>query len=501
MTRWRRLPVVGLLLAGMLGLSTAPPARGQTVDAAVLRGDCQNRLAEYLKKPNPGSFFYAEAPGSKKYACEGSVEERGEFDRYPGSAQRAFTACQNAADDDGVKARCEAIARGATVLARSYAEAQARDDAAGLVRDAMRCGQPPLGRWSWVERAFCDLPWHGAASANGIVIWNHGIHGTVAQHAAPVPPVLRLMQARGWDVVKIARNNLGETTGEQSLYRAVQRTREEIAARRREGYAKVVLAGQSFGGYITLDTAESSRDVYGVIAMAPGIRALGGAGGLDAAVTERTIGRLTADRVVLVFPRNDTLFGSQERGPGAARVLARRDGSFLLLDETHDIVDHGGGTTGKFAVRYGPCLVRYLTGPDLGKGPVRCPESATEQRRAAEELLPRLPGMVRLAPTSDRAAQEGGVLLGKEWYGILEPAAEVVSFAIVDVDGVGPRAMFGVASGGRRGGLYEFSAGESGVTFRVADRGTVTVKGTTLTWTATGGRAPHAARLHPLTEP
>jgi hypothetical protein len=39
------------------------------------------------------------------------------------------------------------------------------------------------------------------------------------------------------------------------------------------------------------------------------------------------------------------------------------------------------------------------------------------------------------------------------------------------------------------------------VTFRVADRGTVTVKGTTLTWTATGGRASHTARLLPLTEP
>jgi hypothetical protein len=61
--------------------------------------------------------------------------------------------------------------------------------------------------------------------------------------------------------------------------------------------------------------------------------------------------------------------------------------------------------------------------------------------------------------------------------------------------------MFGVASGGRRGGLYPLSTGEPGVTFRVADRGTVTVKGTTLTWTATGGRASHAAKLHPLAEP
>jgi pimeloyl-ACP methyl ester carboxylesterase len=459
-----------LLLMGALSLATASPAFGQGMSGASLRGDCQERLAEYLKKPHPGFFFYVEAPGSKKHACDGSAEERGEFDRYPGSAQRAFTACQNTADDDGIKARCEAIAGGTTILARSYAEAQARDDAAGLVRDATRCGQLPLGRWFWVERAFCDMPWH-AAAAKGVVIWNHGIHGTVAQHAASVPPVLRLLQAGGWDVIKIARNNLGETTGEQSLYRAVQRTREEIAARRREGYPKVILAGQSFGGYITLDTAESSWDVYGVVAMAPGVR-FGGTGNLDMSVTERTLGALAVDRLALVFPRHDTLFGSQERGPGAA----------------------------KFAVRYGPCLVRYLTSPEVGKGPARCAEDAAAQRRAAETLLPRLPGRVKLAPASAGAGPEGA-LFGRQWYGILEPAAEVVSFAIVEVDGVGSRAMFGVASGGRRGGLYEISTGSAGVTFRVADRGTVTVNGTMLTWTATGGRASLTARLHPLTEP
>jgi len=491
MRRW-------ILLMGALSLATGSPAFGQAVSGISLRGDCQERLAEYLRKPHPGFFFYVEAPGSKKYACDGSAEERGEFERYPGSAQRAFTACQNTADDGDIKARCEAIAGGTTILARSYAEAQARDDAAGLVRDATRCGQLPFGRWFWVERAFCDMPWH-ASAAKGVVIWNHGIHGTVAQHAASVPPVLRLLQAGGWDVIKIARNNLGETTGEQSLYRAVQRTREEIAARRREGYPKIILAGQSFGGYITLDTAESSRDVYGVVAMAPGVR-FGGTGSLDMSVTERTLGALPVDRLALVFPRNDTLFGSQERGPGAAKVLARRDGSFLLLDETHDIVDHGGGTTGKFAVRYGPCLVRYLTSPEVGKGPARCAEDAAAQRLAAEALLPRLPGRVKLAPASAGVGPEGA-LFGRQWYGILEPAAEVVSFAIVEVDGVGPRALFGVASGGRRGGLYEISTGAAGVTFRVADRGSVTVKGTTLTWTATGGRASHAARLHSLTEP
>jgi hypothetical protein len=58
--------------------------------------------------------------------------------------------------------------------------------------------------------------------------------------------------------------------------------------------------------------------------------------------------------------------------------------------------------------------------------------------------------------------------------------------------------MFSSAGGWRRGGLYEFSAEEQGVTFRLADRGAITVKETTLTWTPAGGGSPHTAKLFPL---
>ena len=487
----RILLAVGSLLGATVFFASAGPASGQAVTGASLRDECQSRLQEYVKKRNPGHFSYVEDLDSKKYSCGFSFEDPGEFDRYPSSAQVAFTFCQNAADEKGIKARCELIARGSTVLARSYREAQGREDAAALVRDSMRCGQNPLGRWFWIERAFCDMPWHGPATAGGIVIWNHGIHGTVGQYVAPVPPVFRLLQARGWDVVKIARNNLGEASGEKSLYRAVERTSEEISARRREGYARVVLAGQSFGGYITLDAAESSKDLYGVVAMAPGVRAIGGAGSLDAAVTERTIGRLSVDRLVLVFPRNDTLFGSKDRGPGAAKVLARRKSSFLLLDEKYEIVDHGGGTTGKFAVMYGLCVVQYLTSPDVATEPVRCQENAAEQQSLAKELLPKRP---------NRTRQDDVKPVTGPWYGVLEPSGEVVSFAMVDVVGIGPRAMFSSVSGWRRGGLYEFSAGEQGVTFRLGERGAITVKETTLTWTPAGGGSSHTAKLLPLSD-
>src|SRR5216683_1415509 len=165
----RILLAVGSLLGATVFFASAGPASGQAVTGASLRDECQSRLQEYVKKRNPGHFSYVGDPESKKYSCGFSFEDPGEFDRYPSSAQVAFTFCQNAADEKGIKARCEPIARGSTILAHSYREAQQREDAGVLVRDSMRCGQNPLGRWFWTERAFCDMPWHGPAAARGIV--------------------------------------------------------------------------------------------------------------------------------------------------------------------------------------------------------------------------------------------------------------------------------------------------------------------------------------------
>lgn len=103
----------------------------------------------------------------------------------------------------------------------------------------------------------------------------------------------------------------------------------------------------------------------------------------------------------------------------------------------------------------------------------------------AKELLPKRPDTVRVTRTPDSLALDLKALAGS-WYGVLEPSGEVASFAIADVVGVGRRAMFSSVSGWR-GGLYEFSTGEGGVTFRLAGRGTVVVKGTTLIWTPETG--------------
>jgi len=484
-----------VFLALLLGTSHGA---AQNSPQVALGSGCQGPFRDYLKKPNPGHFFYAEDSESGKHTCGFSFEDPGEFDRYPSSAQVAFTFCQNGADERGIKARCELLAAGSTIVSRSYHDAQerARREAGGqsLAPDPMRCGQLPFGRWSWTERAFCDLPWHGPMNARGIIIWNHGIYGNVPQHTAPVPPVLRLLQLRGWDVMKISSNSMGEASENQSRYRAVEATQEQVAARKRDGYTRVMLAGQSFGGLITVEAGESARDLFGVVAMAPGIRSLSATGSLNPADVNFSLARITAERLVLVLPRDDAMFGGLERGPGAAKALSRRGGSFLLLDEKFDIVGHGGGTTGKFAVKYGDCVTRYLLDGDGGKGPMACQADPAQEWSIARELLPKAPDGLKPLRAQEILPQEVSSLVGS-WWGILEPSGEVVTFALVEVDGVGRRAMFASFSGWRRGGLYEFTAADGEVKFKLADRGTVTLSGDTLTWAPATGPKPQTAKL------
>ncbi|MBI2204437.1 MAG: alpha/beta fold hydrolase [Candidatus Rokubacteria bacterium] len=225
---------------------------------------------------------------------------------------------------------------------------------AAAAPDPTACGQSPGQRFFWVERAFRDIPLLGPARAQGVVIWNHGIHGTNESWRDPAPPVLRLLAARGWDVVILKRHNLAETDAAHSLYRAVTRTRDEIRAQRALGYTKIVLAGQSFGGQVALDAAEHQPDVFAVVAFAPGMRAKSADGILDAAVTERQLSRIHgAARLALVLPGDDGLFGGVARGPGADAALRARGGPYVLLDESSDARGHTGATSGRFALRIG----------------------------------------------------------------------------------------------------------------------------------------------------
>lgn len=366
----------------------------------------------------------------------------------------------------------------------------------------LRCGQEPGTRFFWTEWGFCDLEPHGPEKARGLVIWNHGISGTEVQYKAPPALAMRLLHARGWDIIKLNRNNLGETSRDLSLARASERNEAEIRAQLARGYRKVVLAGQSFGGYIALETAAGSRDVFGVVAMAPGVTARGGVDRLDPSITERLIGDIKARRLVLIFPQGDATFDNRVRGPGALRALAARAGPYLVIDETATAISgHGGGTGGRFALRYGPCLADFLSAADSPPpGPVSC--SGGREAAAARDLL------MKPWPAGARPPRDGDAVAGFAppsgdfWYGLV--GETVVAVMVLRGEGDALRVLYRAASPRVSGGVHParlegeelratLGAGQGpSIALRRASEGTLE-----LHWTAADGGRTLRGTLYP----
>lgn len=390
------------------------------------------------------------------------------------------------------------LAGGVLVLSLSVATIAMAADPPDL-----RCEQEPGNRFFWTEWGFCDLPAHGPEKARGVVIWNHGISGTNEQYKAPPALALRLLHGRGWDVIKINRNHLGGTS--TALARLTERTDAEIRAQLARGYRRVVLAGQSFGGQVALEAAAASRDVFGVVALAPGTTSFG-ANRFDPSVTERLIADVKARRLALVLPQGDTLFDNRVRGAGALRVLAARPAPYLLVDETADTLSgHEGGIGGRFALRYGLCLADFLDAADSPpRGRVTC--AGGREADAARDLLMKPWPAPAGAPRDGTALPGFAPPSGDFWYGLVGEA--VVALRVLRGGGdaplvfhraLSPSPSAGVHPARPQGDELRATLGEGSaptITLRRASDRTLEVY-----WTPAGGGRTVRTTFYPAGDP
>src|SRR5207248_10647993 len=112
----------------------------------------------------------------------------------------------------------------------------------------------------------------------------------------------------------------------------------------------------------------------------------------------------------LASPKADGRFTSLGRAAGRQPTRCRRSLPYLLLDETSGISGHGGGVTGRFALRYGLCLADFLAAADPPAARFACPPVGDEWPVVRELLLP---------PPADRPA------LVREPSAFPEPTAHV----------------------------------------------------------------------------
>jgi len=241
---------------------------------------------------------------------------------------------------------------------------------------------PPTPRTCyWTEREFKDLPERGPAAAPGVLLWSHGqwTGHPSWQHGAP--PVIRLFAEGGWDVLLVQRNPDCEGNWSSKGGEYIANLVKEVRAAKKNGYRRVLVAGQSVGAGVALGASGKSREIDGVLAFAlshgrmtcrdprtvrPGMIAF----------HEQQIGRAIrearAARILISMGKNDHCVGHSFT-PLVSSTLAAKDIAYIYLDESMALAGHGAATGGEFASLYGDCVLRFFTRQDkLDHGRYRC---------------------------------------------------------------------------------------------------------------------------------
>lgn len=217
-----------------------------------------------------------------------------------------------------------------------------------------------------IHEGMPDLPNKGPGVALGVVIWNHGVSGSHDQSRFPPPAYVATLMRAGWDVRRIARDALNESNWSAAGMRHVGRTLEEIEKAKADGYKRVVLAGQSYGGAITLE-ASRRADVWAIVPSAPGTGISSAHVGTLTDQNQGTnqlyaaLGDTRAARAIGILPFQDEFaLSSPERGRRSRAIADARGLPYLALDDDSGLVSHGASSSALMNLAYGECVARFL---------------------------------------------------------------------------------------------------------------------------------------------
>jgi len=285
-----------------------------------------------------------------------------------------------------------------------------------------------------LEPAYPATPLLGPDGAEGAVIWNHGInflYGTEGA-AAPLPVFLTLFRGAGWDVFRLLRPRMSEEP------RGAAAALAATAARlKRQGYGRIVLAGQSGGAWLSLMAAGESDDIHAVIADAPAYY------GTDHPIYLKNgfvlldhIGAIRRGRIMISYFKDDP-YDPGDRGPRSEALLAAHGVPHLIIDQPDGFSGHGAASTALFQRRFGACMLAVA-----GDGPM--PSAAgcdSDWGRAPSAELPVPAKLVLAAPDGGPADP----FLGK-WYGCYSNGRELM-LAIEHADGTAVDALYIIGPG------------------------------------------------------
>jgi hypothetical protein len=210
----------------------------------------------------------------------------------------------------------------------------------------------------WLAPADSAGPSPNPAKAAGAVIWSHGRSVDAEDSQAPTPPYMAALAAGGWDVFRFNRMRASDTLAASTAALA-----REVHKLKQRGYRRVALAGQSFGAFLSLMTADASDEVDTVIATAPA--AFGSFSEFYDSWRENAtrlypvLAQVRQARVMVFFFHGDD-FDPGGRGERARDILASRHLDYMVVDQPPRLIGHWAAATPLFARLYGGCVLAFL---------------------------------------------------------------------------------------------------------------------------------------------
>lgn len=355
----------------------------------------------------------------------------------------------------------------------------------------------------------------GPGQAKGIVVWSHGRSINAEDSQSPTPSYLHVLRDDGWEVMRFDRPSRGDTLSDST-----KRLIDYVGALKHQGYKQIVLAGQSFGAFLSLMAAGASPDVDAVIATAPA--AYGSfddfydSWRLNATKLYPLLEQVKRARIMVFYFHGDD-FDPGGRGEQSRQILSGRGLGYAVIDQPAYLTSHWAASSGLFQRRFGGCIREFADNDKLS-GELVCAPRWGVMPSAEMKLPPELadPRPQRTAtaapaaPTGSGAAPDSGKTphaFRDIWYGFYPNGREVL-FGVEAAHGDALAAVYAIgpsidnkhpAMWSRRNGrIVEDSfvfeeAGKSTLRFRPRQDG-----GLAATWIAADGQTPMTAHLKPI---
>jgi pimeloyl-ACP methyl ester carboxylesterase len=254
----------------------------------------------------------------------------------------------------------------------------ALDKIADLKADAV---SDPVAEFP-VDEVFLPGPSSVARGPKTLFYYLHGFDGRARAHP-PLPEffVSEIQSSRGWDVIDGAYPRSGVGVIRRfggSNWGAAEFVARRLKELKAQGYQRLYVGGQSWGGWDSLDLA-TMRDLPldGVVLIVPaccGWRSTG-ANPDDPNFANN---KFYFDQIIQharyptvgVFFRGDE-YEPADRGKGAAETLTKRGVPNLIIDHPPGFDGHGSAWFPLFDYEYRPCIVAFLVSPRASQCPPR----------------------------------------------------------------------------------------------------------------------------------